>query len=77
MICRQSSAAICMLTIFFLSFLYGNEFLVITTEHSPRLGMFAAANQVLGHLYLFENRKLPHVSGLIIDFEKYGALLHK
>lgn len=58
--------------IFSISFLCGNEIRVITTEFNPNVGMFAAANQVLGHLYLFETGKLPNVSGLIIDFEKYG-----
>lgn len=61
--------------LYFLSlspFLYGSEFLVITTENNPNQGMFAAANQVLGQLYLFETGQLPKVSGLSIDFDKYG-----
>jgi hypothetical protein len=56
----------------FLSLLCGKEFRIITTGHNPKLGMFAAANQVLGQLYLFETGQLRKVSGLIIDFEKYG-----
>lgn len=56
----------------FLSFLNGNEFRIITLEHNPNLGMFAAANQVLGQLYLFETGQLPHVLGLSINFDKYG-----
>lgn len=56
----------------FASFLYGNEFRIITLEHNPNVGMFAAANQVLGQLYMFEKKKLPHVSGLTINFDKYG-----
>lgn len=54
------------------SFLFGKEFRIITTEHNPKLGMFASANQVLGQLYLFDSGQLPNVSGLTIDFEKYG-----
>lgn len=36
------------------------------------MGMFATANQVLGQLYLLESGQLPNVSGLTIDFDKYG-----
>jgi hypothetical protein len=56
----------------FFSFLCGDEFRVITTEYSSKLGMFAAANQVLGQLYLFETGQLPNVSGLTIDFDTHG-----
>lgn len=61
-----------LIVISLISSLCGNEFRVITTEYNPNLGMFAAANQVLGHLYLFENEKLLNVSGLTIDFKTYG-----
>ena len=60
------------LAIFFLSVVYGNEFYIITAQHNPKWGMFAAANQVLGQLHLFETGQLPHVSGLTVDFDKYG-----
>lgn len=62
---------ICLFTSIFYC-ICGNELRVITTEHSPKVGMFAAANQVLGQLHLFETGQLPNVSGLTIDFEKYG-----
>jgi hypothetical protein len=57
---------------FFISSVSGNELRVITTEYHAKLGMFAAANQVLGQLYLFETGQLPNISGLSIDFDKYG-----
>ena len=60
------------LFLFFLSSLYCNEFRIITTEHSPKVGMFAAANQVLGQLYLFDTAGIPRISGLAIEFDKYG-----
>lgn len=56
----------------FTSCLYANEFRVIRLEKNPGLGMFAAANQVLGQLYMFETGQLPKVSGLTVDFDKYG-----
>ncbi len=55
-----------------LTSLHGNEFLIIEMQYNYNVGMFAAANQVLGQLYLFETGQLPHISGLSIDFGKYG-----
>lgn len=63
------------ITLYFLlftSFLCGKEFRVLTLEYNPSLGMFAAANQVLGQLYMFETGQLPRVSGLTVDFDTYG-----
>ncbi len=54
------------------SFLYGSEFHIITAENFSGAGMFAAANQILGHLHLFETGQLPKVSGLTVDFGKTG-----
>lgn len=48
---------------------YGNEFRVITLEYNPGVGMFAAANQVLGQLYMFENGQ---ISGMTVDFGNNG-----
>lgn len=65
---------ICKIILYFLlmtSFLCANEFRVVRLENTG-LGMFAAANQVLGQLYLFETGQLPHVSGLTVDFAHYG-----
>lgn len=65
----------CRITLYFLlltSFLCGGEFRVIRLERNPGLGMFAAANQVLGQLYMFETGQLPRVVGLTVDFDKYG-----
>lgn len=42
---------------------------MLTLEHTPNVGMFAAANQVLGNLSLFESGQL---SGMVVDFEKNG-----
>lgn len=35
-------------------------------------GMFAAADRILGELYLYENRSLPEGSGLLVDFGTSG-----
>lgn len=54
------------------SSLHAKEFRIITLQHNPNLGMFAAANQVLGQLYMFEKGLLPQVSGLEVNFGKNG-----
>jgi hypothetical protein len=46
------------------------EFLVIGTEKFQKMGMFATANQVLGHLYIYEHSS--EVAGLLIDFDVFG-----
>ena len=58
--------------LFFTFFLGANEFRVIRLETNPGIGMFAAANQILGQLYMFETGQLPNVSGLTVNFDKYG-----
>lgn len=66
---------LCKIQFYFLLFascLCANEFRVIRLENNPGLGMFAAANQVLGQLYMFETGQLPQVSGLTVDFDRYG-----
>jgi len=66
---------ICKVTLYFLlvtSFLFAREFRVVRPENMRGLGMFAAANQVLGQLYMFETGQLPHVLGLTVDFDNRG-----
>jgi hypothetical protein len=61
--------------LFFFSFFsisYGVHFYIITTEYSPKIGMFSAANQVLGQLHLFETGQLFPVAGFMVDFSTYG-----
>lgn len=60
------------LIISFLTSLEGNQYRVITTQSKANLGMFAAANQVLGQIYMFDTGQLTNVSGLTVDFDKYG-----
>ena len=40
----------------------------ISTKHFPTIGMFAAANLIMGYIDLYENGKLPDCEGLYVDF---------
>jgi hypothetical protein len=46
------------------------DFRIVGTENFLKMGMFASLNQVLGHLYEYENG--DSVSGVLIDFDVYG-----
>lgn len=66
---------------FFLLFvplsLIADVFYIVDLAEHPNIGMFASANQVLGHLYLYEN-KVPKVVRLgLKDDPLYNYLQHK
>ena len=48
------------------------EYCVINTEHFPTIGMFAAANLVIGKIHLYEKGELLNCQGLKVDFEQHG-----
>ncbi|MCB9092821.1 MAG: hypothetical protein H6620_09700 [Halobacteriovoraceae bacterium] len=45
---------------------------MINTEHFPTIGMFAAANLVIGKIHLYEKGELLNCQGLKVDFEQHG-----
>ena len=52
---------------------HAGEFRIINMEFNPHIGMFAAANQVLGQLYLYEQGTNRRLTGLSVDFDRFGA----
>ena len=54
------------------SALSAGEFHILSTEGFTRLGMFAAANQVLGYLDLYENGGGRFFAGFCVDFGVNG-----
>lgn len=47
------------------------EYCVINTEHFPTIGMFAAANLLIGKIHLYEKGELPNCQGLKVDFGQF------
>jgi hypothetical protein len=45
---------------------------VISTEHFPTIGLFAAANLVVGQIHLYETGRLSNCQGLKVDFGQHG-----
>lgn len=64
---------ICKHFLFLTSLVFAREFHVIALQDAPNIGMFAAANQILGNLSLYENNQLLGVSGFTVDFGKNGC----
>lgn len=60
-------------TVFLYNFskIYG-AYCVVSTEHFPTIGMFAATNLVIGQIHLYERGDLPDYQGLKIDFGQHG-----
>lgn len=52
--------------------LCADEFQIISAQLAPSWGMFATANRILGHLYLYEEREPPEIVGLSVDFGTSG-----
>lgn len=52
--------------------LCADTFHVITLSGYSKLGMFASANQILGHISLFETKQLSEVRGIEVDFGLNG-----
>ena len=51
---------------------FAKEFYIIRMHPFSKNGMFAAANQVLGQLYLYDHKKIASQAGLEIDFDVFG-----
>jgi hypothetical protein len=62
----------CLFLLAFCCPLVAGELLVINTEFFRNMGMFAAANQVLGHLCLYEKGNYSTFSGISVDFGEIG-----
>jgi hypothetical protein len=52
--------------------LLAEEFQTISIGASPKTGMFATTNQILGQLCLYEMGKYPPLTGLAVDFDVSG-----
>lgn len=51
---------------------WSGEFWIIDGKGFPKIGMFSMADQILGHLFLFETQSSPDISGLQVDFGEFG-----
>lgn len=51
---------------------YTGEFQILTMEYFTHTGMFTIAQQVLGHLYLYEQGANPSLTGFSVDFDRFG-----